>query len=160
MTGVDALAVEHVTVRFGGVAALDDVSFTVPEGAVAGLVGPNGAGKTTMFSVISGLIRPDTGRVVLHDRDITRVSAVKRARLGLARTFQRLEVFGDMTVRDNVMVGAEARGGRTGVVGDILRTPRQRHDLGEAGRRTDDVLDRVASYRWPPPALSSWAAPW
>jgi ABC-type branched-subunit amino acid transport system ATPase component len=98
------LEAQHVTVRFGGVVALDDVSLHVPSGGFVGLVGPNGAGKTTLFGALSGLVRPRAGRVRLVGVDVTRASPQRRARLGLARTFQRLELFTELTVREHVVI--------------------------------------------------------
>jgi len=104
---VTVLTVDHVSVSFGGVHALTDVELVVEADAVTGLIGPNGAGKTTLFNVISGLQAPDRGRVILEGEDITSLKPYQRARLGVGRTFQRLEVFGSLTVRDNVRVSAE-----------------------------------------------------
>src|SRR6188508_1099185 len=87
------LQVSNVTVRFGGNVALHNVGLTARPGAVTGLIGPNGAGKTTLFNVICGLQKPDAGSVRVGDRDVTRLMPYKRARAGLARTFQRLELF-------------------------------------------------------------------
>ena len=108
------LSVESVSVRFGGVQAVSEASLRALEGQVTGLIGPNGAGKTTTFNVITGLEQPTGGRVVLDGRDVTRTPPYKRARLGMARTFQRLEVFGTLTARDNVLAAAEFRKGWSG----------------------------------------------
>ncbi len=105
-----ALEVDEVSVHFGGVAALSDVSLRADHGTVTGLIGPNGAGKTTLFNVITGLQRPDRGSVSLGGTDVTRKSTHRRARLGLARTFQRLELFSTLSAADNVRVGLEASG--------------------------------------------------
>ncbi len=107
-TDTDVLTVEGVGVRFGGVAALGDANLRVRAGAVTGLIGPNGAGKTTLFNVISGLQAPDRGTVHLYDTDITGMRPHRRARLGLARTFQRLELFGTLSAGENVQVGLES----------------------------------------------------
>ena len=108
MRATAALTVSEVAVRFGGVSALNDVSLTVEPGTVTGLIGPNGAGKTTLFNVISGLQVPDRGSVHLFDTDVTTDEAPPRARLGLARTFQRLELFGTLSAGENVQVGLES----------------------------------------------------
>jgi branched-chain amino acid transport system ATP-binding protein len=101
-----ALEVRDVTVAFGGRRAVDHVSLRAEAGAVTGLIGPNGAGKTTLFNVISGLQQPDHGAVLLDGVDVTRLAPFKRARRGMARTFQRLEPFGLLTVRENVRLAA------------------------------------------------------
>ena len=93
-----------VTVRFGGVVALNSVSLSVPPAAIVGLVGPNGAGKSTLFSVLSGLHRPDEGQVLFEGADITRTPAARRARLGLARTFQHPEMFAGLTTREHLQL--------------------------------------------------------
>jgi ABC-type branched-subunit amino acid transport system ATPase component len=101
-----------VTVRFGGVVALDNVDFRADGGAITGLVGPNGAGKTTLFGVLSGLLRARSGRVTLDGNDVTTASPQRRARRGLARTFQRLELFGELTVREHLVVAHRVQQGR------------------------------------------------
>jgi ABC-type branched-subunit amino acid transport system ATPase component len=111
------LTADGVTVRFGGVVALDNVSLAVPRGSTVGLVGPNGAGKTTLFGVLSGLLRPRSGRVTMNGHDVTRRSPQARARLGLARTFQRMELFTELTVREHLVVAQRVREGRQSFLG-------------------------------------------
>jgi branched-chain amino acid transport system ATP-binding protein len=108
------LSVENVTRRFGGVVALDRVSFEAAEGEIVGLIGPNGAGKTTAFNVITRLYRPDEGELTFDGRSLLRTPPWRIVRRGIARTFQNVELFDSMTVRENIRVGAHARrGGRS-----------------------------------------------
>jgi branched-chain amino acid transport system ATP-binding protein len=111
MTPVNAvtpvLAAAGIRVNFGGLAAVDGVSLDVLPGEAVGLIGPNGSGKSTMLNVLSGLQRPTAGTVRLHDQDVTRMPAYRRARRGMARTFQRLELWGSMTVAGNVRTAAD-----------------------------------------------------
>jgi branched-chain amino acid transport system ATP-binding protein len=123
---VALLEVEGVTVAYSGNLALDGVGITAERGRVTGLIGPNGAGKSTLFDVVSGLRRPSAGRVLLDGRDVTRKGPVRRARHGLARTFQRLEPFGRLSVRDNLLVAAE------------LGPERRR-----AARAVTEIIDRI-----------------
>jgi len=103
------LRAEHLTVRFGGAVAIDDLSLCAPSGQVTGLIGPNGAGKTTTFNACSGLLRPDKGRILLAGRDVSEDPPQKRARAGLGRTYQRMQLCESMTVIANVALGPEAR---------------------------------------------------
>jgi branched-chain amino acid transport system ATP-binding protein len=109
---VALLSVEHVTRRFGGIVAVDDVSLDVGAGEIVGLIGPNGAGKTTLFNLITRLYRPDGGQIVFEDGSLLRTPAHKIVRRGIARTFQNVELFGSMTVLEHVLVGRHARRGR------------------------------------------------
>jgi ABC-type branched-subunit amino acid transport system ATPase component len=103
-----ALEVDDLTVRFGGLVAVEGLALRAPTGSITGLIGPNGAGKTTTFNACSGLIRPSRGVVRIDDRDVTRRSAAARARAGMGRTFQKMELFDSLTVRENVAIGVEA----------------------------------------------------
>jgi branched-chain amino acid transport system ATP-binding protein len=103
------LAVEDVTRRFGGIVALSDVSLTLEQGEIVGLIGPNGAGKTTLFNLVTRLYRPNNGRMLFQGKDLTRVPAYRIVRLGIARTFQNVVLFQQMTVLENLLVGAHSR---------------------------------------------------
>jgi branched-chain amino acid transport system ATP-binding protein len=142
----DAVAVDthviearNVTVRFGGLIALSDVSIAVPPASIIGLVGPNGAGKTTLFGVLSGLLRPQEGDVYLAGRRITHASPSKRARLGLARTFQQLELFLGLTVREHVSLGYRVRSQRNRLWSDLF-TAGSLHPTSEGERHRVDQL--------------------
>jgi branched-chain amino acid transport system ATP-binding protein len=106
---MSALEVEGVCMAFGGAQVLIDVSLSVAPGRVTGLIGPNGAGKTTLFNVVSGLLEPKSGRVRIDGHDVTKAGPAARARRGLSRTYQRLELFTSLTVRDNIQVAGEIR---------------------------------------------------
>jgi branched-chain amino acid transport system ATP-binding protein len=138
---VSLLEIRDVTVRFGGNTAVDAVSLDVRSGTITGLIGPNGAGKTTLFNVVTGLQRPTRGQVLLDGQDITRLTPARRSRRGMARTFQRLELFLSLSVRDNIRVA-----------GDILRAgSRSRIDVDAETDRVlaltglTDVADRDVS---------------
>jgi branched-chain amino acid transport system ATP-binding protein len=133
------LRVSGATVSFGGRRALDEVDITAEPGQVTGLIGPNGAGKSTLFDVICGLRRPSAGRVFLDSRDVTRMGPARRSRHGLARTFQRLELFGRLTVRDNLLVAAELGPGRRRAARTVSKIL-ARLDLAEFADSPADTL--------------------
>jgi len=136
-----ALALDGVTVRFGGITALADVSLSVASGEVCGLIGPNGAGKTTLFDVISGVRIPDAGTVRLGGDDVTRANAVSRARRGMRRTFQRVQTFGWLSVEDNVLSALEWRGGGGGLLADLVWSPTRRRRERERRERAGEVIE-------------------
>ena len=128
------LQVDQVGVRFGGLLALQDVDLSADEGEITGLIGPNGAGKTTLFNVVTGLQEPTGGRVAFDAAELQKEKPHERARRGIARTFQRLEVFGSLTTRENIMVAAEIRSGWS-------------KEKVDARAVTDEVLDTVGLER-------------
>jgi len=131
-----ALSVRDLTVRYGGVVALDAVSFDAPAGAIVGLIGPNGAGKTTLIDALTGFTRPAEGHIEVDGRSLAGVPPHGRARAGLARTFQSLELFDDLTVRENLLVAASTPTWRSTLT-DVLRPKRHTSD------HTDAVLAQL-----------------
>src|SRR5438874_3915660 len=138
--GVDPLRVEEVSVSFGGLRALDDVSLRVPAGGIIGLIGPNGAGKTTLFNAVTGAVDPVRGAVWLFGQDVTRWAPHNRARLGVGRTIQRLELFGSLTVKENLVVAAESHAGRGGLLSGLLALPASIETRAAAEERATAVL--------------------
>lgn len=136
------LDVRGVTMRFGGLAAVAEVDLSVEHGTIHGLIGPNGSGKTTLFDVISGVHRPDAGRVRFKDRDITGLRPEAVARAGLARTFQNLKLFHEMTVEENVLVGGDLHG-RTELVASVLRPGWTVREEAAARDRAGEILAAV-----------------
>jgi len=132
------LEARRIVVRFGGLVALSDVSLAVPRGGIVGLVGPNGAGKTTLFGVLSGILAPSSGTVLLQGVDVSRASARVRARSGLARTFQRTELFDDLTVRDHLVLAHRARHRPPRLWADVLGI--QARDAAPERQRIDGLL--------------------
>jgi branched-chain amino acid transport system ATP-binding protein len=135
------LDVRDVTVRFGGIVALDRLSFDIDEGQICGLIGPNGAGKTTMFNVVSRIYQPTSGQVIFDGIDILHRPAYAIAKLGIARTFQNLALFPSMTLLDNVMVGAYSRG-TVGFVRATLRLAPWREER-ETRETAYELLERL-----------------
>jgi ABC-type branched-subunit amino acid transport system ATPase component len=136
------LHLERVSKSFDGLQAVDAVDFAVEKGEIKGLIGPNGAGKTTLFNVVSGLLHADGGRISLDGIDITNAAIHKRVKMGLARTFQTVQIFPDMTVLENVKVGTH-RTSRVGIPDTILGAPRFRRGESEAHENAMDSLEFV-----------------
>jgi branched-chain amino acid transport system ATP-binding protein len=134
------LHVDGVTVRFGGVLAVDDVSISVSPGEIRGLIGPNGAGKTTLFDTITGIRAPSSGRIILDGRDVTKRSAVWRSRNGIRRTFQRQQPFGWLSVEDNALVALDYHGGGGGILADLVAAPSRRRRTRERRERAHDAI--------------------
>ena len=134
------LSVDGVTIRFGGVTALQDVSFEVARGAICGLIGPNGAGKTTLFNCVSRLYDPQSGSIRFEDLPLASVARHEIAALGIARTFQNVALFASMTTRDNVRVGAHALA-RGGFLAHALSSPLARREERRVAERADALID-------------------
>jgi branched-chain amino acid transport system ATP-binding protein len=131
-----------VTRRFGGLVAVREVDFTVGQREIRGLIGPNGAGKTTFFNCITGIFEPSSGEILFEGRRINGLPPDRITKLGIARTFQNLRLFGNMTALENVMVGRHSRT-REGVFGAILRTARFRREERESRDRATELLEFV-----------------
>jgi branched-chain amino acid transport system ATP-binding protein len=136
------LEVAGIAKRFGGLVALSEVSFSIRKGEIYGLIGPNGAGKTTLFNVLTGIYRQDEGRIRFEGGLLENVTPDRIARLGIARTFQNIRLFGNLSALENVMIGRHVRT-RAGVFGAILRDPRTRAEERDIERRARDLLEYV-----------------
>jgi branched-chain amino acid transport system ATP-binding protein len=151
------LELEGVSKSFGGLQVIDDLDIGVNEREIVSVIGPNGAGKTTLFNLITGLYRPDAGRIVLDGKDLVGLPAHKITKLGIARTFQTLRLFLNMTVKENVMASQYGRT-KVGVLRSILRTPGARREEREIHGRAEEKLaffgQRLMGYRWDQPAYS------
>jgi branched-chain amino acid transport system ATP-binding protein len=151
------LTVENLSLSFGGLIVLSNLDLTVGEGEIVSVIGPNGAGKTTLFNVITGVYPPDYGRIELEGQSILGLDPHKIARRGIARTFQTLRLFLNMTVKENVMAAAYGHT-KAGIVRSVLRTPGMRREEREIERLAEERLgffgERLVGYRWTQPAYS------
>ncbi len=138
----NVLYADHITIKFGGLIAVDDVSFSIPPKSIVSLIGPNGAGKTTFFNVLTGLYQATEGTVYLNGRDVTPIKPHLRAAMGLARTFQNIRLFNLMTAEENVMVAMHPHL-KAGVASTILRLPRQHREEREARDTARELLEYV-----------------
>ena len=133
------LEIKDVSIRFGGVQALQDVTFSLKHGEILGLIGPNGAGKTTLFNCVSGVLKPNTGTIAYEGQNLGPLKPDQRAHLGIARTFQNLQLWGSMTVLENLMVPLDAFAPR-GLFADAFRTPRARYEERRAEEHVRAIL--------------------
>ncbi|GGC73172.1 ABC transporter ATP-binding protein [Undibacterium terreum] len=142
MTDKTILKIEGANKRFGGLQALSNVGIEIKQGQIYGLIGPNGAGKTTFFNVITGLYQPDTGTFELDGKPYSPSAPHEVAKAGIARTFQNIRLFGEMTALENVMVGRHIRT-HQGVFGAVFRSPAARKEEAEIRQRAHELLDFV-----------------
>ena len=151
------LEVHHVEKSFGGLRVVDGLNLEVRDGEVVSLIGPNGAGKTTVFNLVTGIYAPDRGAIVFEGRDITGLQPHKITTLGIARTFQTLRLFLNMSVKENVMAAAYGHTKST-VIESMLRLPRARREEREIAQLAEEKLaffgQRLVGYRWDQPAYS------
>jgi branched-chain amino acid transport system ATP-binding protein len=135
-----------VTKAFGGLIAVDDVSFEIPEGSIVSIIGPNGAGKTTFFNILTGLYKPTSGRLEFDGTEVTRKRPDQITALGVARTFQNIRLFGTMSATENVMVGEHARM-KAGLFGSILRPPWVKKEEEVVREKAHELLEYVGLRR-------------
>jgi branched-chain amino acid transport system ATP-binding protein len=140
--GPAVMSAQHVTKEFGGLVAVSEMTFEVPEHSIVSLIGPNGAGKTTLFNMLTGLYKPTRGRIVLSGRDVTRARPDVITGMGVARTFQNIRLFGAMSALENVMIGRHARM-KAGIFGSIFRPPWVRNEERAVGDRARELLRYV-----------------
>ncbi|MEV5003062.1 ABC transporter ATP-binding protein [Nocardioides sp. LML1-1-1.1] len=140
------LSVENLTLRFGGLTALDEVSFHIEQGEILGLIGPNGAGKTTCFNAVTGVYRPTSGDILFQGRSIVGLKKHKITQQGIARTFQNIRLFPTMTALENVLVGADAQHS-TGMFSALFRLPKHRREESQGHERAMELLRFMGIHR-------------
>ena len=136
----DLLVAQQVRKEFGGLVAVNDIDFVIPEGSIVGLIGPNGAGKTTFFNMLTGVYKPTDGAIVFDDHDVTGKPPHAITKLGVGRTFQNIRLFEYMTALENVLVGMHHRL-KGGILGSIFGLPRVRHEEADADEKARELLD-------------------
>jgi branched-chain amino acid transport system ATP-binding protein len=151
------LDLHGVSLAFGGLRVVTELDLHVDQGEIVSVIGPNGAGKTTLFNLITGIYRPDAGTIMLGERNLVGLQPHQITRLGIARTFQTLRLFLNLSVRENVMAAAYGRT-RAGILRSMLRTPGMRREEEEIRRQAEEHLsffgERLKGYRWDQPAYS------
>jgi len=136
------LTANNVTIKFGGLTAVNDVSLEIKKNMICGLIGPNGAGKTTFFNIVSGVLKPTNGSIKFNGKDITGLFPYKINEMGISRTYQSINLFKSMTVAENVLVGMHSRL-KSGLASSVLRTGRQRREEAYAREKADSILEFV-----------------
>ena len=144
--GPNLLEAVSITKTFGGLIAVNDVSFSIPEKSIVSIIGPNGAGKTTFFNILSGLYKPTRGKIAFEGEDVTRKRPDQITQRGVARTFQNIRLFGTMSSVENVMVGYHARM-KAGLIRSIVRTPMTAREEWKTEKRARDMLEFVGVQR-------------
>jgi ABC-type branched-subunit amino acid transport system ATPase component len=151
------LEVQGLSLAFGGLACISELDLVVGEGEIVSVIGPNGAGKTSLFNVVTGVYEPDSGEILFEGKSLLDLDPSQIARRGIARTFQTLRLFLNMTVKENVMAAAYGHT-KAGVVRSVLRTPGMRREEKEIEALAEEKLgffgDRLVGYRWTQPAYS------
>ena len=151
------LELRGVSLAFGGLKVVSGLDLTVSKGEIVSVIGPNGAGKTTLFNLVTGIYQPDDGEITVNGRSIVGLEPHQITRLGVARTFQTLRLFLNLSVRENVMAATYGRT-KAGVVRSMLRTPGMRREEAEIRRTAEEKLsffgERLKGYRWDQPAYS------
>ncbi len=140
--GKDLLVAQAVTMRFGGLVAVNSVDFTIPQNSIVSLIGPNGAGKTTFFNTITGLYKPTSGKLIFDGHDITGIAPSAITSRGIARTFQNIRLFSNMTALENVLVGQHSRM-RSGLISSVLRLRSMRNEEAHARQKAIEILEIV-----------------
>ncbi len=143
----NVLEAQNISVQFGGLLAVNNVTFNIPNKSIVSLIGPNGAGKTTFFNVLTGLYKPSAGKIVYSGREITDLPPHKIAEIGIARTFQNIRLFGLMTAQENLLVAMHSHL-KSGITSTILRTPKQRKEEREAEAKAQEILDFAGVGKW------------
>jgi branched-chain amino acid transport system ATP-binding protein len=136
----DLLTASGVRKEFGGLVAVNDVDFTIPEQSIVSLIGPNGAGKTTFFNMLTGVYKPTAGRIVFNGEDVTGKPPHAITERGIGRTFQNIRLFNNMTALENTLVGMHSRL-KSGILGSVVRTPKVRHEEEGAHQRAKELLE-------------------
>jgi len=143
----NVLEAQNISVQFGGLLAVNNVTFNIPNKSIVSLIGPNGAGKTTFFNVLTGLYKPSAGKIVYGDKEITDLPPHKIAEIGIARTFQNIRLFGLMTAQENLLVAMHSHL-KSGITSTILRTPKQRKEESDAEDKAQAILDFAGVGKW------------